>query len=269
MKTKILAVVSTIAIMATTHASAETKSKPLGEQPSAAEKIQDNAQKAWSDVKEGTQEVYEDIKAQFLDNAPEAKITEVTFDPRKTANGMIGKAVLNPQENKVGTVQDIILDSSGNASMVIIADSDFPGFSGKLVAIDYSVLSMRDSNGDLLAPLTENVIDKIVGFSYDPKDRSDTVRIIPDQGISVATLLQGQLLDAQANAVAEIDNITLKNGRATDIIVGFDKTLGIGGEKLALAYKDTNLVRVEDGFDFQLSANQAAQFGIYKRAVSN
>lgn len=269
MKMKILTLVSSVAILASTHALAQNKTVELGgEDPTIAEKIQNDAQKALETAKEGTKEVYEEIKARFLSDEG-TEINYVTFDPRKTAYGMIGKDVLNASNDKVGTIKDIILDSKGNAEMVIIADSDFPGYSGKLVSIDYSLLTMRDSDGDLIAPLTEEIISKVVGFSYDPKDRSESIRIIPEQGISISKLLEGQLIDAQMNTLAEIDNITLKNGHASELIVGFDKILGLGGEKMALPYTEAKLVRVEDGFDFQLSPKQTAQFEVYKKAINN
>ena len=271
MNTKILAVASTVAILAASQAFADTKheTEKKYEQPAGSGSIQTDAKKAWEEIKEDTSEAAEDLKTYFLGNEENGQAQEVVIVTRKTANGMIGQAVQNANNERVGTVKDIILDSSGKAQLIIIADGEFPGIDGKLVAMNYDFLSNRSADGDLMAPLTEASIDKATAFSYDVKDRSDKVAVLSDEGISVASLLEGQLVDEQMQPIGEVDNISLKNGQASDIVVGFDKILGVGGEKLALGYAEAKLIRVDGGFDFQLSANQAAQFEAYKKASTN
>ncbi len=51
------------------------------------------------------------------------------------------------------------------------------------------------------------------------------------------------------------------------VVVGFDKVLGMGGEKAAMAFSDLKMINKGDGeIEFQLSASQAAQFESFKAA---
>lgn len=269
MKNTILMTASVIALLAAAPAFAETKAK-ISAQQNTTGNVAADVEKAWEDVKENTAEAYENVKAAFIDDDKESKATVVTIDMRHTAAGMIGKAVYNSKNERIGTVKDIIVDANGKANMVIIADGEFPGYDGKLVAFDYNVISHQNADGDVIAPLSEESISKTAEFSYDRTQPGDTkVRMIPENGFSVAKLLEGQLVNPQGETVAEIDNISFKNGHANQLIVGFDRVLGLGGKNAAIDYNDAKLVRKDGDLDFQLSANHALQFESYKTTASN
>ncbi len=270
MKTRTLTAVTVLALLSSVPAFADAEKKNGDQAAVGSGDIQKDAEQAVEEIKEDASEAYEDIKAYILGSKAGEQSTEVTIDSRHTVKGMIGHSVQNAKGDRVGTVKDIILDAGGNAMMVVIADRDVPGFEGKLVALDYNLVSVRNLDGDVIAPLTEDTISKIAAFSYDPKDREDGAYVMPDEGISISKLLEGQLVDNQMQPLAEIENISLKNGHTTDLIVGFGKVVGLlGGQAVVLSYDDAKLVRVEDGYDFQLSADKAAHFEAYKKSVTN
>lgn len=274
MKTQILATVSAIAILASGPALAENNAKTKANVDASAESnttnsLQQDAKEAWQNIKEDTAEAYENVKATFIGEESGSATRSVVIDSRHTATGMIGKAVYNGRQERIGTVEDIIVSADGNANMIVIADGEFPGFEGKLVAFDYSIISRQDANGDVIAPLSEENLDRAAEFSYEAADAGDNVRVIPNNGYSVARLLDGQLVNPQGESVAEIDNISFKNGQASELIVGFDKILGLGGKNAALDYKAAQLVRNGDELDFRLSTNHAAQFEVYKETAAN
>ncbi|HEY8190400.1 MAG TPA: hypothetical protein VIF12_06915, partial [Micavibrio sp.] len=64
-------------------------------------------------------------------------------------------------------------------------------------------------------------------------------------------------------------NISFKGGRADNLIVGFDKIMGVGGDRAALAFADVSLVPDgSEAYDFQLTTDQAAQFEAFKQKAS-
>ncbi len=267
MNKAIITAVSALAIFAAVPAMAEMKAQvKTSAEASKTGDIAADAKEAWKDIKKDANEAYEDIMAVFVEDGNKP----VTFNTRHTATGMIGSPVVNAKQERVGTVKDIIVDKDGNASMLIIADGEFPGFDGKLVAFDYNVISRLNADGDVIAPISEENLSKAAEFSYDRNAKADgKVRLISGQAYSVEKLLEGQLLNPKHEDVAQIDDVMFKNGKATNLIVSFDKVLGLGGKKVAMNYDAAKIVRKSDEIDFQLNQKQTAQFEVYKKTASN
>lgn len=192
----------------------------------------------------------------------------VVISSQNTATGIIGHHIYNEQHENVGKVTDIILDHDGKAVMVVVSEASFMGM-GKDAAFDYSAIARVEPDGDVIMPLTDKIIENAASFSYRKEVADSKTRVMPNDGYSVSRLLKGRLLNERREAVADIENISLKNGRASQIIVGFDKTLGFGGKKAVLSYNDPAIVRNGDALDFQLSAANSARFEAYKNSATN
>lgn len=220
-------------------------------------------------VSGGERETYERIRASLIGDADDMRGRWVVIDSRNTAEGMLGRAVYNSRLERVGTLSDIIVDSEGKATMAVISDGEFPGFSGKLAAFNYNVITSLDADGDVIAPISENDIDEAVEFSYEP-EIGQNQRTVPAGSYSVEQLLEGQILNARGENIADIDNIVFQNGQARMLVAGFDKTLGMGGKIAAVDYDDARLVRNDDSsLDFQLDEQRSASFETYRRTASN
>ncbi len=286
MNKTLLTAVSTFAIMAAGPAMADTQTKAGASvdtkveaertkgQNDMPEVTGEEIEQGWEDTKDAvsdtakdisdaTEKAYEDIKAAFISDDKNADISTVTINERMTAEAMIGQPVYNANGERVAKVKDIVLNRNGEAMMVVLADGDFTGL-GKNVAYDYNIITRRSPDGDVIAPLTEAMIDNAASFSYDRDDYSETVKVIPSNGYSMTELLDGTLIDASGEKVGDVENISIRNGKAERIIVGFDKVLGLGGEKAALDYSALQVIRQDNELNFKLSANQAAKFETFK-----
>lgn len=275
MKTGILMAVSALACAAAIPALAADAGNGMKSQTSmepgskaAAEQstgdVSQDVKKAWEGIKEDTTEAYEDIKATFIgDEKTTETFPVVAIDPRKTASGMIGKPVRNLKGENVATVSDVIIDDTGKAVMIVVADGEFIPM-GKKAAFEYDSIVRLSEGGDVIMPLSEEAIDRAAEFSYDRKDGS--ILVIPENGYSVSRLLDGELVDQEGKSVAQIDDIVFKSGRASHLIVGFNKILGLGGEKAAMNYMEAEMVKNGDGYDFRMSAEQAERFEAYKKS---
>ena len=275
-KKMLLAAVSAVALLATgqmavaqpaenmNHAGSQTKAPTVTKQE--VKEGWENTKKAVSetaeDVSDAASDAYQNVKAALI--SEDAEVQPVTFSTRVTASGMIGQPVYNHKGDRVAQVNDIILDKDGNAKMVILSDAGFFKM-GKLVAFDYSLISQRSKDGDVIMPLTETTIDKAQNFSYDPREASADSRVMPADGISVAKLLDAKLIDPNNKEVAEVDNLTFSGGEADRLIVTYDQTLGMGGKKAALEYEDLTLVRDGQDIDVQLSTKQSTRFENFKK----
>lgn len=230
--------------------------------------IQKDAEQAWEDIKNDAAETAENIEAVFIDEPARGNATTfntVTIDERRTAAGMIGKPIYNTQNERVGTVKDVIMNSAGQASAVVVADGEFPGIDLKLAAFDYNTIVRRNADGDVIMALTEDMIDRATPFSYDPSS-DERVRTLAPGSISLAKVLDAQLLNEKNEPIAQVDNVSIKNGQMDQLIVAFDRVLGLGGHKAAFQYKEARMVRDGQDIDFQLSANQSSQFEAYKNS---
>lgn len=235
------------------------------------EKTKEAVKETTADVKDATKEAYDDVKFSLFGQDENAAATEISLNAKVTASGMLGKPVFNNNNERVATLKDIILDESGAAKTVVVSDADFIGVGAKEAAFDYSMVTKREPEGDYIMPLSEETIDQAKTFSYDPADvnKEGTV-VMPTSSYSVAKMLDADVLDMQNNKVADIDNITFKEGRADKVVIGFDKVLGMGGDKAALAMSDVKIIRGDDNsVKFQISAAQAAQLESFKQKASN
>ncbi|MBI1326177.1 MAG: hypothetical protein GC136_00870 [Alphaproteobacteria bacterium] len=263
MRLDILAKVSMIALFASFPALAAEKAVENNTHTTVQAKstgdFSKDAEKAWEDVKGASAEAYNDVKAFFMgDNEKQDK--NIVISTRYTADGMLGAAVKNNSGERVGTVKDIIVDRSGKAQLVVIDDGEFPGFSGKLVAFDYDVISAKTADGDVIAPLTEESINRATEFSYDRADAGkEKVRVIPVDGYSVMKLVDADVVNPAGEEIGELEDISFRNGKINQIFAEMDVP-GDDDKMIALNFGSTKIVGTDNDLNIQLNAGQAARF---------
>lgn len=262
MKNKFLYTVSAFALITFLPAHAETR-VDADIKPPIEQTMKDSMAEARDKVREG----YHDIKASLLnEDASKTDTTQITVNTRNTASGIIGQPVLNAKNERVGKIHDVILDENGNAQMVVVADGDILGL-GKLAAFNYSSVVQMNAEGQIVAPLTEETINQAAEFTYEREDVGPNMKMIPANGYSVAALLKADVIDTQKEKLGDVDDVVMKGGRADQLIIGFDKVLGLGGEKAAVGYKTAAVVKDGNDYDFQLSGASATQFENYKNSL--
>ncbi len=276
MQKKFLATASIIALMAVSPALAGTANTEDSTAKQATEQVKEGWDKTKKAVKEtaedasdATKEAYREFKAFiFSDDDGKLGVERVQVNPRTTATGIIGEPVYNFNNERVGVVEDIILDQDGKAVMVIIGDGDFFGL-GKLAAFDYNAMVEKNADGDIVMPLTEEAIERAAEFSFDRNDTGENVRMMPANAYSVEKLLDAQLVNAKGETLGEVDDIAFKSGQASQLIVGFDKILGFGGEEVSLAYDDAKLVKDgDDDYKYTLSEKKSSLISNHKSLMN-
>lgn len=189
-----------------------------------------------------------------------------------TAQGMLNQPVNNMANERVGTLRDIIIDSKGAAQLAVVSDTRIPGI-GKEAAFEYSMVMRQNANGDVVMPISEDRIKSARSFSYDQDEVGEDadVRTIPAGGYSIDKLLSANVVNAQGDKVASVENVTFRNGKVDAVIIGYDKTLGMGGKKAALRFSEVKMNAKGDGdAELQLTTQQASQLETLKdRRASN
>jgi sporulation protein YlmC with PRC-barrel domain len=284
MKTPLFAAVSTLALMISiaaiphavraddANADRAVTYPPPAREPGESDASHD-IKSALTDANNHMARAANDIQAWFVgkDTAPGAKITPVYIKRAETAEGLIGEPVLDPDGKKIGKLKDIIVDQNGMTSMVVISDGGTLGLGAKVAAFSYDKVVTRQADGKVVMALTKDMIDHAADFSYDERDWAKA-KVIPENSASVKEILDGKVVDSSGKKVASVENIYLRNGEVTQVLVGFDKTLGLGGDLAALNFNDLQLVKKGEAgkeMEIELTDTQSEQFREFKKSVEN
>ncbi len=233
------------------------------------EDTKDAVSDAAHDAAQATKDAYSDLKNAMSDatSPNNVKVQNVTVNENAMASNMIGQPVMNSANERVGTLNDLIIDENGDVELAIIGDGDFFG-TGKEVAIDYNLVAQNSANGTTVAPLTEEAINSAVEFSYIDTN-AQNVKVLPMKALSVNNVLDGDIIAPNEEVLASIDDLIIQNGAVDHFVIGYNETLGMGGAQAALNYDQAEPAAKEGEVDFKLSANNAALFKSYAEKVSN
>jgi sporulation protein YlmC with PRC-barrel domain len=264
MKIQSFIAVFVLALMMPLAVSAADLSAPAvgGPAPTASGPDNENAT-----VGEAIDQTADAIKALLLGKKVDT-LKPVLINRHMTANGIIGATVINTSGARVATVKDIIIDGNGRAVMIVVSDGGLLGIGGKVAAFDFNGVVALQPDGKVVMTLSQEMISHAANFSYDQQDWAKS-KVIPADSMSVKALLKGNVLDSDGRKVATIDNIYLRDNDVSQVIVSFDKKLGMGGNVAALDYDDLQMVRKNKQIDFQLTPKQTAIFRDFEKSVTN
>jgi sporulation protein YlmC with PRC-barrel domain len=86
-----------------------------------------------------------------------------------TVNNFYKQSVYDPSDNKIGDVEDVLIDTDGHVSAMIIAVGGFLGVGEKDVAVPYSSIraSKKNNKWYLVLNTTKDALKTAPGFTYD------------------------------------------------------------------------------------------------------
>jgi len=79
------------------------------------------------------------------------------------------QSVYDTKDNKVGDVNDLLVDKDGKVSAVIIGVGGFLGAGEKNVAVPFNALKLTNKNGKryLVMDTTKEALEKAPGYTFD------------------------------------------------------------------------------------------------------
>lgn len=94
--------------------------------------------------------------------------TGVTGGQMASADQLMGKNVYGRDNDKLGEVDDVILDGSGKAKQLVIGSGGFLGIGEKKIAIDYNAANWDQSQNRInLSGMSRDDIKAMPEFKYD------------------------------------------------------------------------------------------------------
>lgn len=264
MKSKLMTAASLLALMIAHPAVAQGVLATTNQNTTMSEDIQQGLRNTDAAMHDTAQ----DIRGFFIGVDDDNNLTPVFIRGNLTATGLIGKTIINSEDKKIATVKDIIIGKNGKAALVVVSDDGLLGIGSKVAAFDYTSVVTQKYDGTVVMALSEEMIQRAADFSYDPKDWPKA-KVIPAGSVSTNMLLEGDVLNSKGEKVASIDNVYFRYADVTQIIVGFHKTMGKGGDFASLDYDDMRMIKKDGGLDFKLTAKQSAHFKNFKASVAN
>ncbi len=94
--------------------------------------------------------------------------TSATGGQLASAEELIGKNVYGRDNEKIGEVDDVILDANGQAKQLVVSSGGFLGIGEKQVAVDYTAANWDSQNNRLnLAGMSRDDVKAMPEFKYD------------------------------------------------------------------------------------------------------
>ncbi|MBV9784179.1 MAG: PRC-barrel domain-containing protein [Acidisphaera sp.] len=93
-------------------------------------------------------------------------VATVRLDNGWRASKVIGSAVYNDQNQKVGSVDDLILTPSDKVVVAVISVGGFLGIGSKLVVVPFDKLHFGTDNKVTMAGATKESLNAMPGFTY-------------------------------------------------------------------------------------------------------
>ncbi|MBF0375725.1 MAG: PRC-barrel domain-containing protein, partial [Alphaproteobacteria bacterium] len=108
---------------------------------------------------------------------PQAGVT-----PEQIANAaeLIGKRVVGPGGERLGEIEDVLVDDSGKPQAAIIERGGFLGIGAKQIAIAWPELSLSDDQQNVVVNMTEDQIAQAPEYEQEEGRRS--IREQPAEG---------------------------------------------------------------------------------------
>ena len=96
----------------------------------------------------------------------------------KTVTDYYKQDVYDPNNSKIGSIDDVLIDSGGRVTAVIVGVGGFLGVGEKDVAVPFSSLHIADNNNKpyLVMNTTKDALKSAPGYKYD----SRTTSWVPD-----------------------------------------------------------------------------------------
>lgn len=99
-----------------------------------------------------------------------AQLVEVDAKPLAEAyraSKLIGASVVNDKNDKIGSVDDLIVTPADRVLFAVISVGGFLGINGRLVAVPYSSLTVDEKAGKVTLPgASKDALTKLPAFHY-------------------------------------------------------------------------------------------------------
>lgn len=142
-----------------------------------------------------------------------------------------GADVVGSDSNKLGSIDDIVFDQSGNAQLALISTGGVAGIGGKTVGLNFSELSFSGQDAKSKVAKIGNSQADLESQAAVDKAKLPTGQVLTSNYLGSDVRLQG------SDDMAKISDLILdEKGRARYAAIDFGGMLGVGNKRVAIAF---------------------------------
>jgi sporulation protein YlmC with PRC-barrel domain len=204
-------------------------------------------------------------------NAPSSVKTTMSSSEVRS-DKLLGHAVINAQNEKVGVIDSVILGPQGHVDKVVIGVGGFLGMGDRDVAVNWRDLQVLDNGNKIVVNASGDQLKAMPEFKYDEQHRrgstfsmndaghasttADTRAAADDRarhanagdptnsgGIDAHKLIGRSIVNPDNVTVGTFDSVILDNGGKVDrVVVGVGGFLGVGKKDVAVSWHDLKVM---------------------------
>jgi sporulation protein YlmC with PRC-barrel domain len=188
------------------------------------------------------------------------------------AQRLIGQTVRNFNNEAIGKIDAVLLDTGGKATAVVVGVGGFLGLGQHDVALDWRALEVRDGGRDVRANFTKEQLKALPEYKYaDAKLRntayhdrnykpanegySTASAFGPAGEIRISKLQRAGVFNAQGEKIGEINEILLSPKHELAAVISVGGFLGMGEHNVAVDLSKMRLERKYGTEDFRFVFN--------------
>jgi len=152
---------------------------------------------------------------------------------------LVGKAVRNPEGDKIGDIEAVYVTPNGQIDTVIIGVGGFLGMGERDVAVKWSDLKITDNGDKITAAMTKDSLKALPEYSY--KDKTYRGKVFSDAGVYNAngtrradstTSTMPSTTSSPRDSMAKSDTMKTDRGTMRSHAMGFTKTGEMSGDAI-------------------------------------
>lgn len=203
----------------------------------------------------------------YAQTSPTAPAASMQLPGQVNVQKLIGRNVTNLQNETVGEIESVIVDSDGKIRSVIVGVGGFLGMGERHVAVRWDSLTMAPDGDKIVLATTKEQLKSFAPYSFADASQRRSVfsERLPGSGtpplasgpsampatssgsISVTDLMGLNIRNASNETIGEIKDVVMSaDGKVQEVIVGVGGFLGMGERHVAIGWSQLRIGRGSD-----------------------
>lgn len=183
------------------------------------------------------------------------------------AEKIIGRDLLNVSNERIGSIESVMLGRDGRVQAVIVNAGGFLGLGERYVAIDWADIRVSEEGKRIMTALTRDQLEALPEYRYadekkrgtafgtaDPKGDDNTAQAggkdapVVDASSLVAykskAIIGAKVVNAEGDSVGQVKELLIAaNGMVRGALITTGGFLGLGERDVAVDWRDLTLAR--------------------------
>ncbi len=175
-----------------------------------------------------------------------------------SAKTLIGARVRDARGEAVATVEDLIIDESGDLRVIVVAQGGFLGVGEKTAPVparNVVVYWTEEGRIELRTDLTGDELARASGTVY--VVRSEVAGGGNEDLLAASTLMKANVVNPRGVDMAALDDVIFNRRRdVTHVILSVGGFLGVGDKRVAVPLDSLTIIKTREGLKLELDTSR-------------